>query len=390
MSVLSGDIADELEWCMLKRLCVMTTSHGPEGWREEWLSPLTSGRADSMTLVNMAMRQKLAGALAALIDRTSSKDAFYPQVREFLRMNLNANRVRNRVLTSEALQVASRMQEHGFPALVTKGLVLQYLVYNGDGSRRLSDIDFMIHPDSRQEATSVLGDLGFEFGTYDRHKHRIDPLNREDELVYRMYPDHLPHAVKMRNDPLVSFVMVDFAFSLTWFQAPWQIDMDRALSSPMSVRPKEDFACAQVFPGSISSLSVPFLWLFTVLHLFRETWIERDAMQGGSTLAQYRDVIQLWKIMSPEAKSEARLIIMESRTAFPVKWICEHTDKIFGTSICDELDIGDPLPGYLLYTGLGSGGTVLTWDGTMEHRLFSGRAPKFVPSGRIRLEDLAW
>ncbi|MBF6335118.1 nucleotidyltransferase family protein [Nocardia abscessus] len=390
MSVLSGDLADDVEWRMLKRLCVMTISRSPEGWIEEWLSPLASGQADSMTLVNMAVRQKLAGTLATVIDSTKSKDVFDPMVREFLRTNLNANRVRNRVLTSEALRIAGRMQEQGFPALATKGAVLQYLVYNGDGSRRLSDIDFMIHPDRRREAASVLGDLGFEFGTYDRSNHRINPIRREDELLYRMYPDHLPHALKLRHDPLVSYVLVDFAFSLTWFQAPWQIDMDRALDNPISVHPEEDFPCAQPFSGPIRSLSVPFLWLFTVLHLFRETWIERDALQGGSTLAQYRDIIQLWNIMSPETKSEARLIIADNRTVFPVRWICEHADRIFGTSICDELGIGDPLPEHLLETGLGPSGTVLTWPGTLEQRLFSGRAPKFVPSGEIRLEDLAW
>ncbi|MEU5762577.1 nucleotidyltransferase family protein [Nocardia sp. NPDC047648] len=390
MSVLSGDLAVELEWCMLKRLCATPISDATEGWIEDWLSPLISGRADSMTLVNMAIRQKMAGALATLIELTDKKDLFYPQVREFLRTNLNANRVRNRVLTSKAMEVAGKLQEGGLPALATKGVVLQYLVYNGDGSRRLSDIDFMIHPQNKHAATSALLDLGFEFGTYDRYNHRINPLSRENELIYRMYPDHLPHAVKMRDDALVPFVMIDVAFSLTWFQSPWQVDMGRALADPMTVLPEENFACAQGFQGTISSLSSPFLWLFTVLHLFRETWIARDALQGGSTLAQYRDVIQLWKIMTPESKSEARRIMKDSRTVFPVQWIYEHTDKMFGTTICDELDIGDPLPQHLLDTGLGPSDTVLTWCDTLEHRLFSGRAAEFVPSGTIRLEDLAW
>lgn len=375
---------------MLKKLCVPAPAQKTDRPFDEWLAPLTTGRADSVTLVDLAVRHKLAGALAMVVEQHGPKDVFHPEIREFLRVNLNANRLRNRILTSEALQLAGRFHEAGITLLATKGMALQYLVYNGDGSRRLSDIDFMIHPDSAGQAAATLRELGFTFGNYDRSIHKIRPLDRPEELLYRMYPDHLPHAVRLRDDPLVPSVTVDFAFSLTWFQAPWQIDMAHALSDPMLVEPTEGFTCAHAHDGHVAALAEPILWLFTVLHLFRESWVERDAAQGGATLAQYRDVIQQWDAMGPESRAAVRKNISESLVRFPVKWVCTHTDRILGTAICEELEFGDPLPDQLLNTALGSGSTVLTWDGTMEQRLRSGRCQQFSSDKTLVLEDLVW
>ncbi|MFI6044498.1 nucleotidyltransferase family protein [Nocardia sp. NPDC051321] len=381
---------DHAEWRMLKQLCVMPLARSSDTWMEEWLSPLNSRLADSTALVNLAVRHKLTGALAVVTEHPHAKATFAPHIRDLLRTYRNANRVRNRVLTAEAIQIVDRLHALGVPVTATKGVVLHHLVYRGDGSRRLSDIDFMIHPDNRQEVSAELRKLGLAFGTYDRAAHRIEPLGRKDELLYRVYPDHLPHALKLRDDPLVPFVMVDCAFSLTWFQAPWQIDMQHALENPMRVELNDNFASARMPQECITSLSAPFLWLFTVLHLFRESWIARDAMQGAATLAQYRDVVQLWRALTSESRAAVRLAISNNRTIFPVTWVCEHADRILGTTLCAELNLGKPMPEELLNTGLGPRETILNWHGTMEQRLSSEQPPEFFASANIRLEDLGW
>ena len=48
-----------------------------------------------------------------------------------------------------------------------KGAILTPLVYKDYGLRMMSDLDFLIHPDDRKNASSLLKKEGFIIGKYD-------------------------------------------------------------------------------------------------------------------------------------------------------------------------------------------------------------------------------
>ena len=67
--------------------------------------------------------------------------------------------------------------------------------------RVLSDVDMMILPHDRGRVEELMGGLGYVVGKYDWSAGRIVKLPRQDQIMYQLNPDHLPHFVRLTPNP---------------------------------------------------------------------------------------------------------------------------------------------------------------------------------------------
>ncbi len=352
--------ATNLEWNLLELLCL-----GIDEDKEERLFELLE--ADNIhfgELIEQAIRHHLLPLLAHTLERHCSSVQVPGRLRRFLRSHLDLNRHRNRVLTRESLQVLKTLQTSGIKVACTKGVVLQFTMYDDPAARAMFDVDMMILPQDRNRVTNIMADLGYVVGHYDWSTGSIIDLPRQTEIMYRLNPDHLPHYIRLTHQVPVPFVAIDFANSLTWTRSPWHVPMEEALAEITSVSITDN---QELENEALPTLSVQYLFLFTVLHLFREAWFQRTA--PFTKLAQFCDIVRLWSREKDALRNRLPTILEQHALVEPVAWVCEHTDSIFGTSIVRELCLQGQVSDKWLHSAYGLDGSNLTWVGTMRNRL---------------------
>jgi len=321
------------------------------------------GRADLPVLLEQAARHRLLPALGYVLaaEDRGGPDPVPPQLRGELLGALLANRRRVDRLTRTAAEVAARLAEAGVRAAVTKGVALEPTVYGGLGVRKMMDADLMIHPRDRARTAEVMTELGFGNGVYDWRAHRIDDLPAAARAVYRLSPDHLPHFLRLEPDRGGTLV-VDFANSVTWSASRWQVPMEQVLDRLDTVSLLGGELCAP-------TLAPAWLFLFTALHLFRESWFLTTVSAGKDMLYKFADVLGLWNAQRELLRTEVPAIVREHALEPPLAWVTGHTDRVFGTDLTGSLGLDGAAGDTWLARGEGPGGKELTWTGTMRDRL---------------------
>jgi hypothetical protein len=347
-------------WAVLKALCHVTESPARLAEAAELIR---DGRIDMPELLEQATRHRQLPALGYLLatEDCGGRQVVAPQLRGELLGSLLANRGRVDRLAGIAAEVAARLGAQGITVAVTKGVALEPTVYGGLGVRKMMDADLMIHPRDRERIDEVMSSLGFRIGQYDWQRHRIDDLPATARAVYRLSPDHLPHYLRLEPDRGGTLV-VDFANSVTWANSRWQVPMEDVLAERDTVL---------LLDGRLTAptLAPPWQFLFTVLHLFRESWFLNSVAAGKDMLSKFSDVIGLWRTHGALLTAEVPAVIRKHGLEQPVAWVLGHTDSVFGTHLVQVLGLGDAARDEWLARGEGPGGRELTWTGTMRERL---------------------
>ena len=321
---------------------------------------------DAQELMRQARRHKLVALLACCLEEQSQELADGEVMAE-LRRRLALNRRRMVRFRDEAIRLTRRFEALDIRCVCTKGITFESTLYHASGGRQMHDIDLMIHPSSRQSALAALADLGYRAGNYDEETGTIVELDRREQLVYKLSPDHLPHLQRLTGEPDQPFMDIDIANSLTWTRSEWQVPVEAALAErewqPVPGREGEKIPC----------FASPFQLIFTTLHLFREAWFERN-FDGINdvTLAKFGDVARLWAAHR-EAWETLGLprLLEELQVAEPVLWVLEHLDRTFGTDTVRSLEMAGRAGESWLSSGMKAGDQLLQWRGTMRQRLHS-------------------
>ena len=368
---------DRPEWDLLRALC-LTAAPG-----SDLISLLA--KCDFDQLIGHALRHKLGPAVGALLEVPEAEGVLHYRGHDAILDLLQLHRYRNRVLTEVALEIVNHFREAQIPVVVNKGVVLQFLLFSGHGSRMMSDVDLMVHPKNVAQARSLLTDFGGVFGRYNSIKRQLTPLSRETRLAYALSPDHLPHAWVPRSDPVVPYVAVDTAYSVTWANCPWQVDMTLVLDRCESLRTVPGPLGGPV--GDLPMLEPAWLWLFTVLHLFREAWVVRGVRDNETSLTQFRDVALIWQHLDEVARVRVRKLIDLTELDYPALWVAHHTDAVLGTQIGTELAGGSSQGDVPWNTALNTRHEVMVWDGDMDQRLCLGE-PVSLRESNLRVASL--
>ncbi len=312
-------------------------------------------------LLEQALRHKMLPILAYHIVSASLRFDVPRSIYQHLESALEWNRWQIEVFRREAVRVAQGLAGRGIHFVITKGMAFESTLYGSLGTRHMKDIDFMIAPRDREAVLSVMRELGFR-PFFDWAK---DP--RREEISSRLNPDHLPKLARAIDEPGTRTIQVDVANSLTWTRSPFDVPVEELLNAPVE----------QPVPG-IPGVSLPcfrpiYQFLFTVLHLFREAWLQKFVDFGNDVgLMKFGDVIRLVDRDRNELTEGELLRVMETHNVtHPVAWVLRHLDDTFHTRTLELLALEEHADEEMLAGQMQSPGYVGAWGQSMRERLQS-------------------
>lgn len=313
-------------------------------------------------LLEQAIRHRLLCRLAALLADPKWDEILPTAVHFHLMESRLVNEHRVRALRSAAVEVAEVLSRETIPFVFTKGIVLESTVYRGEWTRRLGDIDVMVHERDLRRVEAALRACGFKTGTYDWLSRRVLPLGRKEEVRYAMSPDHLPHFYREVDDAVVPYIKVDVSCSMTWHRSDWQIPSEAVLAVT------DRFTINGV---DCPRMTWPLTFLFTVLHVFREAWFEDNIGDGlDVTLAALADVFLLWR---DHQESIVDALLQSYLSTYglqrPVAWVAAHVDRTLGSRILEELDLARFADNTWLRSLRAVSGGLVSYAGNMRERL---------------------
>jgi hypothetical protein len=355
-------------WTILELVAV-----GPaDGAKGELGSLLTGGATNWGELIETAARHKL---LALLGDELGRKGLFKHAPRFVARLlsdTLALNRYRVATFARSARAIAEALEGAGIRVAVTKGVPLDVQAYGARGARTMCDVDLMIQPQDGRRTAAALGELGYRQGYFDCREREIHEFTRAELARYYLQPDHLPPMVKLLDDPIVESLEVDIACSLTWTRCAYTVPMTEALANVSRVMLPQG--------GSIPTLDREHQLLFTVLHLFREAWIDTwISLEQDVSLSKFADVLRLLRLCA-DTRERERFgdLVRRYGVEEPVAWVLTHLDRVFATGTVEETGLGGCVREELLGMRAGADGRLTPWRGTMRERLQSRDRREFV------------
>jgi hypothetical protein len=346
------------EWATLELLARGIVDHTE---RQMFCDLLVSDTLDWGELLEQAVRHKMLPMLACHVISSELRFEVPTAIYQHLQSALEWNRWQIELFRRESARVGQKLADCGIQFVVTKGMAFESSLYAGLGTRYMNDIDFMIAPRDRDAVMAAMKQLGFRpFFEWAK-----DP--RREEISSRLNPDHLPKFVRDVNQPGVRTINVDIANSLTWTKSPFDAPVEEALTNPVS----------QPVPG-MTGVSLPcfrptYQFLFTVLHLFREAWLQKFVEMGSDVgLMKFADVIRLVEKHREELATDELLQLMASyRVTDPVAWVLRHLDETFHTDTLELLRLEDHGAEELLASQMQSSGYVRASGQSMRQRLQS-------------------
>src|SRR5712691_11137092 len=312
-------------------------------------------------LLEQALRHHMVPMLAHYIISAGLRFDVPTSIYQHLESALEWNRWQIEVFRREAVRVAQGLAGRGIHFVVTKGMTFESTLYGSLGTRHMTDIDFMIAPRDREAVLSVMHELGFR-PFFDWAKDA-----RREEISSRLNPDHLPKLARAIDQPGTRTILVDVANSLTWTRSPFDVPVEEALEDPVE-QPVPDM------PGVGAPCFRPiYQFLFTVLHLFREAWLQKFVDFGNDvSLMKFGDVIRLVDRNRDELTDGELLRTMETHNVTDaVAWVLRHLDETFHTRTLKLLAIEKHGDEELLAAQMRSPGYVGAWDQSMRERLQS-------------------
>lgn len=312
-------------------------------------------------LLEQALRHKMLPMLAYHLISEGLRFDVPTTIYQHLESALEWNRRQIEVFRGETVRVAQGLAGRAIPFVVTKGISFESTLYGGLGTRYMNDIDFMIAPRDREAVLSVMRELGFRpFFEWAK-----DP--RREEISSRLNPDHLPKLARDIDQPGTRIINVDVANSLTWTKSPFDVQVGEALNDPVE----------QPVPG-LPGVTLPcfrpvYQFLFTVLHLFREAWLQKFVDLGSDVgLMKFGDIIRLIDRYRDELTDGELLLIVEAHNVtHPAAWVLRRLDQTFHTHTLELLALENHGDEKLLTPQMQSSGYVAASDQSMRERLQS-------------------
>jgi len=348
------------EWALLELLCLGLTE--PEQ-QQMFGDLIRSGDLNWGELMVQGLRHKMLPMLAVYTTSDEIEEFIPGYMQSHLQTILDVNKQKIVILRKAAAEIVEALDKQGVKFVFTKGIIFESTLYGGNGGRVLSDIDLMIAPKDRDIVTEALSDLGYKMGKFDWKTNTIKSHVRKEMIIYQLNPDHIPVFIKLVNDPIILFVAIDIANSLTWTRSPFNVPVDNALEK-ISYQPVLDIEGVQ-----LPSFSPWFQFIFTILHLFREAWFEKWGY--NVSLAKFSDVFQLWKVYKISFQNKDFIHTLEEYGIIePVLWVLEHLDRALNTGIISELGLRGRLSDEWLKGAYATGGGLCSWKGTMRDRLY--------------------
>jgi hypothetical protein len=352
------DLSLGTEWHLLEWLCF---GYAQPEQQKEMMRVLLTNKLHWGELLEQALRHKVLPLLATYLTCGEFDDLMPSKVLRHLRTALDVNTYRIAVFRGEAIRIAQALQKQSIQFVATKGIIFESLLYGGNNGRYLRDLDLMTPPEDRDRVTAVMSQLGYQPGTFDWHTKQIIPHSRKETVIYNLNPDHLPEFVRLTGDPIIPAITVDIANNLTWTRSPFNIPIEHAFIQTTN-HPIAGYRY------QLPTFIPVYQFIFTILHLFREAYIEKWKGDQDVNLAKFADVSRLWHLYAPILNDTLVPLLETFAITDAVLWVLEHLDRVQASDIVAQISLN----GRVSETWLASAYTpkgMRRWRGTMRERL---------------------
>lgn len=346
------------EWTILELLARGIINHSEQQMLRDLL---LSDALNWGELLEQALRHKMLPMLAHHIISGGLRFDVPTNIYTHLESALEWNRWQIEVFRHETVRVAEALSGRGISFVVTKGMAFESTLYDALGTRYMNDIDFMIAPRDRDAVMDVMQELGFRT-FFDWAKDA-----RREEISSRLNRDHLPKLAREIDQPGIRKINVDIANSLTWTKSPFDVPVEAALENPVKQ------AMPDMHGVTIPCFRPIYQFLFTVLHLFREAWLQKFVEFGTDVgLMKFGDVIRLIDRNQNElANAELMQIMQTYRVTDAVAWVLRRMDETFQTRALELLSLAQHGEEKLLASHMQSSAYVRASNQSMRERLQS-------------------
>ena len=278
-------------------------------------------------LLEQALRHKMLPTLAQLVISSGLRFEVPMSIYLHLESVLEWNRWQIDVFRGEMVRVAQRLAGRDVSFVVTKGMTFESTLYDNLGTRHMYDIDFMIAPRDRETVMGIMKELGFRtFFEWAKDA-------RREEISSLLNRDHLPKLMRSIDQPGIRIINIDVANSLTWTNSPFDVPVEEALENPVQLP-------VQGLPDTtVPGFRPIYQFLFTVLHLFREAWLQKFVDFGNDVgLMKFGDVVRLIERNRKElTDGELRRVMEVHHVTHPVAWVLRSMDETFKTRTVELL-----------------------------------------------------
>lgn len=184
------------------------------GEEEASIRHLLKDGIDVPKLIGLASRHKVLQLITPHLIRLDDEKNIMTTYKFLLHYHYIGNRQKNMERFKEFKRLLQTFQKAKLKAVPLKGAILTPLVYKDYGLRMMSDLDFLIHPDDRKSASSLLKEEGFIIGKYDWASDQERPISREEEMMWRMNAGNLYSHVKRSGEDFLKVHRVDFSYDV--------------------------------------------------------------------------------------------------------------------------------------------------------------------------------
>ncbi|MGN7944535.1 nucleotidyltransferase domain-containing protein [Bacillus sp. 22446] len=181
---------------------------------EELMRDVLKDGIDVPQLIGLASRHKVLQLMTPHLIRLDDEKKITTTYKFLLHYHYIGNRQKNMERFKELKRLLQTFRKAKLKAVPLKGAILTPLVYKDYGLRMMSDIDFLIHPDDRKRASSLLKEEGFIIGKYDWATDQEIPISREEEMMWRMNAGNLYSHIKRSGEDFLKVHRVDFSYDV--------------------------------------------------------------------------------------------------------------------------------------------------------------------------------
>lgn len=315
-------------------------------------------------LIEQAIVHKILPMLVLQLMKNQLLLEIPPVFQQYFRFMLDINKRRTELLREQVVRITEALNKKNIKFVCTKGIVLESTLYNSEGYRFMSDIDFLVEAKDQKEVLNTLQSLGYEMGFYNLSTDETIKLSREEYLVYAVTKNKIPvHFIKL-NDPVIPCLYVGFDLDFTWSDSLYKIPLEDCL---------KDIAYIDI-PGyeciKIPTLNSSYHFIYIILHLIKHAWSESlRKSYADTTVMQFSDVLNYWNTEKNTLKSDLRNVLDRYDLEKPILWVLEHVDYLFKSNIIKELDMEGKVSQEWLNSSIVKGNKIVKWEGTIRDRL---------------------
>lgn len=197
-----------------QRLLLLSSRIQLNEQEEESIRALLKDGIDMPKLIGLASRHKVLQLMTPHLIRLDDEKSMTTTYKFLLHYHYIGNRQKNVERFKEFKRLLQTFRNAKLKAVPLKGAILTPLVYKDYGLRMMSDLDFLIHPDDRKNASSLLKKEGFIIGKYDWAADQEIPIEREEEMMWRINAGNLYSHIKRSGEDFLKVHRVDFSYDV--------------------------------------------------------------------------------------------------------------------------------------------------------------------------------